>query len=352
LEFASVVDAARCAVEVQRGMAERNTDVPQHKRIEFRIGIHVGDIIIADDDIFGDGVNIAVRLEGIAEPGGICVSARVHEYAQGQHDIDFEDAGEQQLKNLAQLVRVYKLRLGDVDLSSTAPLTAPPGRHGRPRLSIVVLPFANLGGDKEQNDFVDAITENLTTDLSRLPDFFVVACKTAFTYKGKAVDARQVGRELGVRYVLEGSVQSGTDRLRVNAQLIDAESGAHLWAERFDKPRMDLFDMQDEITARLARAMDLELVAVDGVCDARCRRNWIRSTSPCEGTRFSFRNYQLAEHAKHVAYLRKRSASTTTTLMRFSVWSRPTCGKSTPTCPMRVPSKFVWPRPQCPKRWS
>ena len=209
-EFGSVVDAVRCALDVQRGMVERNANVPQEKWIEFRIGINVGDIIIDRGDIFGDGVNVAARLEGLAEPGGICVSALVREYAQGKLDINFEDAGEQQLKNIAQLVRVYKLRLRDVDLSSTAP----PGRHGRPRLSIVVLPFANLGGDKEQGDFVDAITENLTTDLSRLPDFFVVACKTAFAYKGKAVDARQVGRELGVRYVLEGSVQSSTDRLR------------------------------------------------------------------------------------------------------------------------------------------
>jgi TolB-like protein/class 3 adenylate cyclase/Flp pilus assembly protein TadD len=262
-EFNSVVDAVRCSLDVQRGMAERNTGMPRDKRIDFRIGINVGDIIIDEGDIFGDGVNVAVRLEGIAEPGGICVSARVQEYAQGQLDIDFEDAGEQQLKNIARLVRVYKLRSRDVDLSSTAPLTGPQGRQGRPRLSIVVLPFANLGGDRDQDDLVDAITENLTTDLSRLPDYFVIACKTAFAYKSKAVDARQVGRELGVRYVLEGSVQSGPDRLRVNAQLIDAESGAHLWAERFDKSRMDLFDMQDEITARLARAMDLQLVAAE-----------------------------------------------------------------------------------------
>jgi TolB-like protein/class 3 adenylate cyclase len=258
-EFGSVVDAVRCARDVQHGMAKRNAGMPPEKRIEFRIGINVGDVITDGDDIFGDGVNVAVRLEGLAEPGGICVSARVQEYAQGQLDINFEDAGEQQLKNIARLVRVYKLRLRDVDVSSTAP----PGRHGRPRLSIVVLPFANLGGDKEQDDFVDAVTESLTTDLSRQPDFFVVACKTAFAFKGKAVDARQIGRELGVRYVLEGSVQSGTDRLRVNAQLIDAESGAHLWAERFDKPHMDLFDMQDEITARLARAMDLQLVTAE-----------------------------------------------------------------------------------------
>src|SRR5882757_1000475 len=262
-EFSSVVDAVRCAIDVQRGMAERNAGIPRNKRIDFRIGINVGDVIIDGADIFGDGVNVAVRLEGIAEPGGICVSARVQEYVQGRVDITFEDAGEQRLKNISQPVRVYRLNVRDIDPPSSAQSTAALSPPGRPRLSIVVLPFANLGGDRQQDDFVDAITENLTTDLSRLPDYFVVACKTAFAYKGKAVDARQIGRELGVRYVLEGSVQSSTDRLRVNAQLIDAESGAHLWAERFDKPRMDLFDMQDEITARLARAMDLQLVVAE-----------------------------------------------------------------------------------------
>jgi TolB-like protein len=172
-------------------------------------------------------VNVAVRLEGIAEPGGICVSARVHEYAQGRVDITFEDAGEQRLKNISQPVRAYRLNICDLDPLASAPSTAALSPPGRPRLSIVVLPFANLGSDGRQDDFVDAITENLTTDLSRLPDYFVISCKTAFAYKRRAVDARQIGLELGVRYVLEGSVQSSTDRLRVNVQLIDAESGAH-----------------------------------------------------------------------------------------------------------------------------
>ncbi len=262
-EFSSVVDAVRCALDVQRGMAERNAGMRREKRIEFRIGINVGDVIIDGGDIFGDGVNVAARLEGIAEPGGICVSARVQEYTQGQLDINFKDAGEQPLKNIAQLVRVYRLSVSDIDPLASAPSAAALSPLGRPRLSIVVLPFANLGGDSEQDDFVDAITENLTTELSRLPDYFVIARKTAFAYKAKAVDARQIGRELGVRYVLEGSIQSSIDRLRVNAQLIDAESGAHLWAERFDKPRADLFDMQDEITARLARAMDIQLVITE-----------------------------------------------------------------------------------------
>ncbi|WGS20317.1 adenylate/guanylate cyclase domain-containing protein [Bradyrhizobium sp. ISRA463] len=262
-EFNSVVAAVRCALDVQRGMAERNAGIPRDKRMEFRIGINVGDVIIDGGDIFGDGVNVAVRLEGIAEPGGICVSARVQEYAQGRVDITFEDAGEQRLKNISQPVRAYRLNVRDVDPLASALSTEALSQPDRPRLSIVVLPFANLGGDVQQDDFVDAITDNLTTDLSRLPDYFVISCKTAFAYKGKAVDARQIGRELGVRYVLEGSIQSSTDRLRVNAQLIDAESGAHFWAERLDKPRADLFDMQDEITARLARAMDIQLVKAE-----------------------------------------------------------------------------------------
>jgi class 3 adenylate cyclase/TolB-like protein len=261
-EFNSVVDAVRCALDVQRGMAERNVGIPRDKRIDFRIGINVGDVIIDGGDIFGDGVNVAVRLEGIAEPGGICVSARVHEYARGRVDITFEDAGEQRLKNISQPVRAYRLNVCDLDPLASAPSTAALS-PGRPRLSIVVLPFANLGGDGRQDDFVDAITESLTTDLSRLPDYFVISCNTAFAYKRRAVDARQIGLELGVRYVLEGSVLSSTDRLRVNVQLIDAESGAHVWAERFDKLRADLFDMQDEITARLARAMDIQLVMAE-----------------------------------------------------------------------------------------
>jgi len=261
--FNSVVDAVRCALDVQRAMAERNAGMPGDRRIDFRIGINVGDVIIDGGDIFGDGVNVAVRLESIAEPGGICVSARVQEYAQGRVDITFEDAGEQLLKNIPQPVRAYRLKLCDIAPRSSAPSDTVSGPPGRPRLSIVVLPFANLTVDSRQDDFVDAITESLTTDLSRLPDYFVIAYKTALAYKGKAADARQIGRELGVRYVLEGSIQSSADRLRVNAQLIDAESGAHLWAERFDKPQANQFDMQDEITARLARAMDIQLLIAE-----------------------------------------------------------------------------------------
>jgi TolB-like protein/class 3 adenylate cyclase len=269
IEFASVVDAVRCAVELQRGIASRNGDIPPDERIEFRVGVHLGDVVVEGDDLLGDGVNVAARLEGIAEAGAICLSGDAYRQVKGRIDLPVRDLGEQRLKNIAEPIRVYA-----VPPTSAQPMAsvAVPGAH-TPRLSIVVLPFANLGGDKEQDYFVDGITESLTTDLSRMSGAFVIARNTAFTYKGKAVDARQIGRELGVRYVMEGSVQSGRDRIRVNAQLIDAETGAHLWAERFDKPRADLFDMQDEITARLARTIGVELVAAEGRRAERERPN-------------------------------------------------------------------------------
>jgi TolB-like protein/class 3 adenylate cyclase len=270
MEFASVVDAVRCAVEVQRGMATRNTDVAADRRIEFRVGIHLGDVVVEGDDLLGDGVNIAARLEGIAEPGAICLSGDAYHQIRGKVDLIVRDLGEQQLKNIAEPVRIY----GFPPANSAPPIASGTATSARiPRLSIVVLPFANLGRDKKQDYFVDGITENLTTDLSRIPGAFIVARNTAFTYADKAVDARQIGRELGVRYVMEGSVQSGGNRIRVNAQLIDAETGAHLWAERFDKARADLFDMQDEITARLARAVGIELVAAESHRAARERPN-------------------------------------------------------------------------------
>jgi TolB-like protein len=259
IEFASVVDAVRFAVELQRGLASRNGDIPPDERIEFRVGVHLGDVVVEGDDLLGDGVNVAARLEGIAEPGAICLSGDAYRQVKGRITLPVRDLGEQRLKNIAEPIRIYA-----VPPTSAQPTPSPaaPSVH-TPRLSIVVLPFADLGGDKEQDYFVDGITENLTTDLSRIPGAFVIARNTAFTYKGKAVDARQIGRELGVRYVMEGSVQTSENRIRVSAQLIDAESGAHLWAERFDKLRLDLFDMQDEITTRLARALGVELVAAE-----------------------------------------------------------------------------------------
>ena len=263
IEFRSVVDAVRCAVEVQNRMVERNAGVPDDRRIEFRIGIHLGDVVEeSDGDLMGDGVNIAARLEGIAKPGAICVSEQAYWQVKGRLDIAVNDLGPIQLKNIADPIRVYSLDVGQPRQAKSAPIPAPE-KSGPPRLSIVVLPFANIGGESEHEHFVDGVTESLTTDLSRIRGAYVVARNTAFTYKGKPFDVKTIGRELNVRYVLEGSVQRGGNRMRVNVQLIDAETGNHLWAERFDKPLADLFDMQDEIVARLAGSLSTELVAAE-----------------------------------------------------------------------------------------
>jgi TolB-like protein/class 3 adenylate cyclase len=263
VEFRSVVDAVRCAIEVQTAMVERNAGVPEDRRILFRIGIHLGDVVEeADGDLMGDGVNIAARLEGIAGPGAICLSEDAYRQVKGRLDLAVTDLGPIQLKNIAEPIRAYSLEVGEPAQPKPAP-TPGPDKSAAPRLSIVVLPFANLGGDPEQEHFVDGVTESLTTDLSRIRGAVVIGRNTAFTYKGKAVDLKQIGRELNVRYVLEGSVQRGGARMRVNVQLIDAETGNHLWAERFDKPLADLFDMQDEIVARLAGALNTALVAAE-----------------------------------------------------------------------------------------
>src|SRR5215510_4393959 len=258
LEFPSVVDAVECAVAVQEVMAQRNEGIPQDRRMLFRIGINLGDILIEGDDILGDGVNIAARLEGIATPGGICISSTAYDHVRGKVSVEFTDLGEQTLKNIARPVRAYAIgsSAGYTDQAFQPPSSAP-------HLSLVVLPFANLGGDPEQEYFVDGVTESLTTDLSRISGAFVIARNTAFTFKGKAIDVKKLGRELKVRYVLEGSMQRGGNRLRVNVQLIDAETGNHLWAERFDKPVADLFDMQDEIVSRLANRLNAELIAAE-----------------------------------------------------------------------------------------
>jgi TolB-like protein len=257
LEFPSVVDAVECAVAVQAVMTERNNGVPEDRRMLFRIGINLGDILIEGEDILGDGVNVAARLEGIAEPGGIGVSSSAYEQVRGKVTVEFTDLGEQTLKNIARPIRAYAVGLNANTDRSVPPLSS------APRLSMVVLPFANIGGDHEQEYFVDGVTESLTTDLSRISGAFVIARETAFTFKRKPVDVKKLGRELNVRYVLEGSVQRAGNRLRVNVQLIDAETGNHLWAERFDKPIADLFDMQDEIVSRLANALDAELIAAE-----------------------------------------------------------------------------------------
>ena len=245
----------RCAVEVQREMAERNANVPPDNRIEFRIGINVGDIVVEEDDIFGDGVNVAARLEALAEPGGICVSARVQEDAAGKLDLAFEDIGEQQLKNIARPVRVYQV------VTSARP-AMPQGSSGLAlpdKPSIAVLPFANMSGDPEQEYFVDGMVEDITTAIARLPWLFVIARNSSFTYKGQAVDVREVGRELGVRYVLEGSVRKAANRVRITGQLIDAATGAHIWADRFDGALDDIFELQDQVASSVVGAIEPKL---------------------------------------------------------------------------------------------
>jgi TolB-like protein/class 3 adenylate cyclase len=264
VEFRSVVHAVRCAIELQTGMVERNAGLPPERRIEFRVGIHLGDVVEeADGDLMGDGVNIAARLEGVCEPGAIALSEDAYRQVKSRLDLAAADLGPTQLKNIAEPIRVYSLEVGQPAAAKGKPPAPAPTKHDPPRLSIVVLPFANIGGDPEQDYFVDGVTESLTTDLSRMAGMLVIGRNTAFTYKGKAVDLKQVGRELNVRYILEGSVQRGGNRMRVNVQLIDAETGNHLWADRFDKPVADLFDMQDEIVARLANTLNTQLVSAE-----------------------------------------------------------------------------------------
>ena len=251
VEFASAVDAVRCAMEIQRGMAERNAAIPEDRRIEFRIGINVGDIIIDEDDIYGDGVNIAARIETLASPGAICISDNAYQQIKGKLTLEVGDVGEQQLKNIAQPVRVYSVRL---DVAGTRPALSLPDRP-----SIAVLPFQNMSGDPEQDYFVDGMVEDIVTGLSRIKWLFVIARNSTFTYKGRSVDVKQVGRELGVRYVLEGSVRKAADRVRITGQLIDAATGAHVWAERYDRKFDDIFALQDDITLSVVGAIEPSL---------------------------------------------------------------------------------------------
>jgi TolB-like protein/Flp pilus assembly protein TadD len=321
-EFASVVDGVRCAGEIQRAMADRDLDLAEERRLRFRIGVNLGDVIADGDDIYGDGVNIAARLEGLAAPGGVCVSGTVRDHIGDRLPYAFEDMGEQSVKNIARPVRAYALRPEGVASLPAPGLPGRPSRYGRaiigaftaaalaivgiawwlwpaaishpgaekpanqsvasptpmptapaaasivqplvaPRLSIVVLPFTNLSNDADQQYFADGITEDLTTDLSRIAGMFVISRNSAFTYWNKPVNAKQISRELGVRYVLEGSVQRSDNRIRVNAQLINTETDAHLWAERFDSDAVDLFALQNEITSRIANTLNLELVAAE-----------------------------------------------------------------------------------------
>src|SRR5216683_501724 len=252
VEFASGVDAVRCAVELQREMALRNDSVEKEHRIEFRIGINLGDIIIDEHDIYGDGVNVAARLEALAEPGGICVSRVVRDQVRDKVDFGFEDLGEQQVKNIARPVRVYR-----IPLAETARTKAPLPLPDKP--SLAVLPFQNMTGDAEQDYFVDGIVEEITTAISRLPWLFVIARNSSFTYKGRAVDVKQVARDLGVRYVLEGSVRKAGNRVRIAGQLIDSTTGAHIWADRFDGTLGDIFELQDQVASGVVGAIEPRL---------------------------------------------------------------------------------------------
>jgi TolB-like protein/class 3 adenylate cyclase len=254
VEFASAVDAARCAVEVQRGMADENTEIPQAKRIEFRIGIHLGDIIIDDNDIFGDGVNIAARLESIAVPGGISISRAVHDQVRDRINVCFDDKGEIALKNIARPVQVFAIS-GAKESKTTVSPESKPALALPDKPSIAVLPFQNMSGDPEQDYFADGMVEDIITALSRFKALFVIARNSSFTYRGKAVDIKQVGRELGVRYVLEGSVRKAGGKVRITGQLIETTTGAHLWADRFDGPVDDIFALQDKVTSSVVAAI-------------------------------------------------------------------------------------------------
>ncbi len=312
VEFRSVVEAVRCAITVQNAMLERNVGMPADQRIVFRIGIHLGDVVEeSDGDLMGDGVNIAARLEGIAAPGAICLSEQAYWQVKGRLDLAVTDLGPTQLKNIAEPVRAYSLQVGVPAVakpatqgvaaargkrSAKAPLvlagvvvlialaagawrylgvnpTAPQSASGAPARSIVVLPLSNLSGDAGQDYLVDALTDELTTAISRLPGTFVIARNTAFTFKGKPTDVKAIGKDLGVKYALEGSVQPTATRIRVNAQLVDAASGAHLWAESFDEDRADLLQMEDDIVTRLARTLDLKMTDVEAVEAGRLRPN-------------------------------------------------------------------------------
>jgi adenylate cyclase len=252
-EFPSVVDAVRCAVEIQRGMADREPEVPDEQRIRFRIGVNLGDVIAEEHDIFGDGVNVAARLEALAEPGSICLSRVVRDQIRDKLPYAFEDMGEQQVKNITRPVRTYAVALGALPRAAL-PVGAPLPLPDKP--SLAVLPFQNMSGDAEQEYFADGMVEEITTAIARLPWLFVIARNSAFTYKSKAVDVKQVAQELGVRYVLEGSVRKAGNRVRITGQLIDTATGAHIWADRFDGALDDIFELQDQVASNVAGAIE------------------------------------------------------------------------------------------------
>ena len=350
IEFRSVVDAVNCAIEVQRAMVERNAGVAPDKRIEFRIGIHLGDVVEeSDGDLMGDGVNIAARLEGIAKPGGDLSFRGRLSSGQGTARSRGHRSRPTQLKNIAEPIRVYSLDVDALAVAKPAPASAVVEKRAPPRLSIVVLPFANIGGDPSHEHFVDGVTESLTTDLSRISGAFVIGRSTAFTYKGKTVDLKQIGRELNVRYALEGSMQRGGDRLRVNVQLIEVETGAHLWAERFDKPIAGLFEMQDEIVSRLANRLGTELMSAEA-------RRAERSAHPNSmdhyflGLSFANKGITAEISGKARSTTTGQSTSTETMSTRWSVaqistWSLPPTICPTTARSGAAPPKPIWAKP-------
>jgi adenylate cyclase len=290
-EFASAVEAVRCAADIQRKLEAQDVDVPEDRRMRLRIGINLGDIVVEDGNLLGDGVNVAARLQGLAEPGGLCISANVHEHVEGKLDLVFDNLGEQMVKNIARPVRAYQVRFDNPIGASGAPSSEPLPLPDKP--SIAVLPFTNMSGDPEQEYFADGIVEEIITALSKIGKLFVVARNSTFTYKGEAVDVKRVGREQGVRYVLEGSVRRGGDRLRVTAQLIDAATGHHLWAERYDRESSDVFALQDEITREVASALQVELT------EGEQARLWASGTKNLEA-------WELVIQANHLFHRHHR----------------------------------------------
>jgi adenylate cyclase len=279
-EFASPVKAVRCAIDVQHGMAARNADTPEGRRIEFRIGINLGDVVVEDGDIFGDGVNVAARLENMAEPGAVYISRAVRDFVTDAAELVLEDLGEQPLKNIAKPVQVF--RIAAPERAATAPQPAASAMPHKP--SIAVLPFTNMSGDAEQEYFTDGMTEDLITDLSKISALFVIARNSSFAYKGSSVKVQEIGRDLGVRFVLEGSIRKAGNRVRITAQLIDAESGGHLWAERFDRDLTDIFATQDEVVEKIVGALAVRLTQGEaqrlrrrGTANIEAYETWLRA---------------------------------------------------------------------------
>ena len=329
--FSSVVDAVRCAIEVQRTIAEHNADIPSEQRIEFRIGINLGDIMIDGDDVHGDGVNIAARLEAIAQPGGIYISESSYQQVCDKVDIRFEDMGDQQLKNISRPVRAYRIALSETSARERPTLALPD------KPSIAVLPFQNLSGDPDQEHFADGTVEEIITALSRIRWLFVIARNSTFIYKGRAADVKQVARELGVRYVLEGSVRKGGNRVRVTAQLIDATSGAHVWAERYDRDLSDIFAVQDEITASVAGVIEPTLADAEQQRVLRKPPERLDAWEAYQRGLWHFNKYGPEENQTAQTFFAEPSYSIPISLLVIMDWRSPCNGTSGST--RRAPSQ-------------